>query len=266
MIRTVTIKRLAPFGRLLPRDVYFWLKAILLALIAIQAARLVALIVTPVGPLGDWRPAPPKLLSPEAQLALIASVDPFFRPGAMPDAAAAAPSDLKLFGVRAGAGLVPGAAVLGPSDDEQKSYVIGEEVAPGIILSAVNFDHVVLKRGNAPLTLYMEGAEPGAAGTDVAAEQSAASTAVAQAFDFVPRTDGDRVTGVTISPGGNPALFAAAGLRDGDVVVAVNGARITSNIDVQQLQSSLAPGARLVLTVERGGRAVPIALNIPGNP
>jgi general secretion pathway protein C len=68
-----------------------------------------------------------------------------------------------------------------------------------------------------------------------------------------------------VSPGLNQALFASAGFQAGDVIVAVNGARITSAADLAQLQSSLSPGARLSLTVERGAQTVPIALNLAGN-
>ena len=89
--------------------------------------------------------------------------------------------------------------------------------------------------------------------------------AIADAFTFKPRTSGAAVTGVMVSPGPNKAPFAASGLRQGDVIVAVNGARITSLIDVQHLQASLAPGARLVLTVERGAQTLPIPLNLPAN-
>lgn len=267
MIRTLSIQQLTPLRRLVRGDVYFWAKALLLAIIAIEIARVAALVIAPAGPLGDWRPAPPKLLSPEAQLALLASVDPFSRGGpAAPSQPGAAP-DLKLFGTRASAGAIPGSAIVGASENEQKAYLVGEEVSPGLVLSAVYFDHVELKRGNTPIMLYMEGADPASAAPagDTGAQPSALSSAVANAFEFKPRMQGDKVTGIVVAPGSNAALFNAAGLRSGDVVVAVNGAKITSLIDVQQLQSSIAPGARLVLMVERGGQAVPVALNIPGN-
>jgi general secretion pathway protein C len=82
---------------------------------------------------------------------------------------------------------------------------------------------------------------------------------------FGPRTTGGRVSGILVNPGRNPALFQSSGFRSGDVIVAVNGARISSPVDVTQLQNSLSPGARLALTVERGAQAVPISLNIAGN-
>ena len=88
MIRTLTVRRLA-IGRLLPTDLFFWLKALLLALVAFQAANLFWVIATPVGPLGDWRPTAPRFLSPEAQTAVLAAVDPFSRTSASPASAAA---------------------------------------------------------------------------------------------------------------------------------------------------------------------------------
>lgn len=270
MIRTLTIERLGAYRRLLPSDVYFWAKAILLAGIAIQLARLLWTLATPVGPFGDWRPAPARLLSAEAQAALIATVDPFVRgPGAQGTAAAAAAApavDLQLFGVRASQGSVPGSAILGPADGEQRSFAVGDEVAPGVKLAAVHFDHVVLARGTARQTLHMPGSENGGAGAAGTAGTSRAAAAVGDAFQLAPRNQGGRVTGVTVNPGRSSALFTASGFRPGDVIVAVNGARITSMIDVQQLQSGIAPGARLMLSVERGAETVPIALNVPGNP
>ncbi|MFP5328537.1 MAG: type II secretion system protein N [Alphaproteobacteria bacterium] len=264
MIRTLTVRRLAAFGRWLPNDIYFWLKAVLLALVAIQAARLFWVVVVPVGPFGEWRPAPPRLLSPEAQAAIVASVDPFFRPGAMQQATSAPAIDLQLLGTRAGEGSLPGSAILGSADGEQKSYLVGEEVAPGVKLADVFFDHVVLKRGGATQTIYMPQTE-GAASAGHGAAGAAAASAVGNAFQLKPRKQGERVTGALVSPGADQRLFAAAGFREGDVIVAVNGAQITSMIDVQQLQSSIAPGARLLLTVERGAAKVPIALNLPSN-
>jgi general secretion pathway protein C len=176
-------------------------------------------------------------------------------PGA--EAAAAAPAGLQLFGTRLGSDGVPGSAILGPPEGDQRSYVIGDEVAPGVKLAAVHFDRVELERGGIRQVLAMPGAE-----TSRAAPSGAA---IADAFDFKPRMNGSSVTGAIVSPGRNSVPFAASGLRQGDVIVAVNGARITSLIDVQQLQAGLAPGARLILTVERGAQTLPIPLNLPAN-
>jgi general secretion pathway protein C len=181
-----------------------------------------------------------------------------------------------LFGVRENRGSGAGAAILGAPDGEQTSFRVGEEVAPGVKLAAVFFDYVVLDRGGRQEKLYMDqpaagggaGAMPAApASTSGGAspEQSLSASAARSAFTLAPRNRGGQVTGVAVSPGADPALFASAGFQSGDVIVAVNGARITSAADLAQLQSSLAPGARLSLTVERGAQTVPIALNLAGN-
>ena len=267
MIRTLKLERWSAFRRLLPSDVYLWLKALLLALLAIQFARLLWTVVTPVGPLGEWRPPSPRPLPLAMQTALLSTVDPFFRTTALAAAAqpaAAVPSDLQLFGTRTGAGA---SAIIGKEGGEQKSYAIGEDVAPGVKLVSVLFDRVVLESGNSRSDLVMPSMDGSALPQNAGgAGSTAAATTIAQAFDLKPRQSGAQVTGVTVAPAGNPAIFQAAGFQAGDVVLAVNGARISSPIDVQQLQSTLVPGARLTLSIERGGRVVPLAINIPAAP
>lgn len=259
MIRTLVVERWSLIGRWLPADVYFWLKALLLAGIAVQLARLLWVVLTPVGPFGDWRPASARILPPQVQAGILAAVDPFNR-GAATGSAPAPNVTMTVFGVRADAG-GGGSAILGTPDGEQKSFAVGDEVAPGVRLAEVSFDHVVLAQGERRQTLYMAGADEAEPAAPSAAGPAAA--AVSQAFAIRPRTQGGRVTGAIVSPGAHEAIYQSAGFRPGDVVVAVNGARISSQIDVQQLQSSVVPGARLLLTVERGAQTVPIALNIP---
>jgi general secretion pathway protein C len=272
------VERWSLFRRWLPTDVYLWLKAILLALIAIQLARLLWIVVMPVGPMGPWRPAQARLLSQQAQAAVFASVDPFYRNGP-PAAAVAATStlNLQLFGVRENRGSGDGAAIIGGPDGQQGSFAVGEEVAPGVRLSAVFFDYVVLDPGGRKEKLYLDGSEPTdampAAGPLPAAPGQAApavgqplsASAARQAFTLSPRQQGGRVTGVIVAPGPNPALYQAAGFQPGDVIVSVNGARITSQTDLVQLQSGLVPGARLSFMVERGAQIVPIALSLAGS-
>jgi general secretion pathway protein C len=274
VIRTIVVERWSLVERLLPRDLYFWLKAILLALIAVQLVRLAWLIMTPVGPFGDWKPAQARLLPAQTQSALIATVDPFFRgQTAAAHASAASTAGLQLFGVRQEGTSGNGSAIIGTPDGEQRSYVVGEEIVPGVKLAAVAFDYVTLDRGGgterlafpsevdaeAPLPVAPTGAAAAAAGSGLTA------AALRQAVSFAPRNQGTRITGIVVSPGRNPEIFHTTGFLPGDVVVAVNGARITSATDVQQLQNSLAPGARLALTVERGAQAVPLALNLTGD-
>lgn len=276
MIRTIVIEKWSLYRRFVPSDAYLWAKALLLALVAIQASRLLWLIATPVGPLGNWMPSTATTLSPQVQAAVLASVDPFFRSSNVVGEAAAEVA-VTLHGIRGDGGLGGGSAIIGLADGTQRNVMVGEEVSSGVRLSAVYFDYVLLDLGGEKqqkLYLDEEGAAaaaiatapPGGTSAPAAATGSAlTAAAIRQAVSFAPRSRDGRINGIIISPGTDAALFAAAGFRNGDVVVAVNGARITSPTDVAQLQSSIAPGARLVLTVERGAEAVPIALNIAGN-
>lgn len=262
MIRSLKIQAFAPFRHRISLDLYTSLKALILATLGVLATQLVWTIVTPVGPFGDWRPSAPRTLSAEAQSALLSSIDPFFRSGAAgASAGAAAPSDLQLFGTRLGSDGLPGSAILGRPDGEQRSYVVGEEVAPGVKLAAVYFDHVDLDRGGVRQSIAMPGAEA-SGGT---APGGQAATSIADAFNFKPRMNGSTVTGAIVSPGRQKVPFNSSGLRQGDVIVAVNGARVASLIDIQQLEAALAPGARLILTVERGAQTLPIPLNLPAD-
>ncbi len=259
MFRSLKIQAFAPFRHRLSFDSYTSLKVLILAALAVLATQLVWAIVTPVGPFGEWRPATPRTLSAEAQSALLSTVDPFFRSGAAgTPASAAAPTGLQLFGTRLGSDGIPGSAILGPADGEQRSYLVGEEVSPGVKLAAVYFDRVELDQGGIRQSIAMPGAPE-------AASPGQPTTSVADAFSFKPRMSGTAVTGVIVKPGRDLVPFNASGLRRGDVIVAVNGARVTSLIDIQQLQASIAPGARLILTVERSARTLPIPLNLPAN-
>jgi general secretion pathway protein C len=252
------IQAFAPLRQRVHLDAYTLLKATMLAALAFVFTQLVWAVVTPVGPFGDWRPTAARPLSAEAQSAVLATVDPFFRSGtAGPQAQEAAPVGLQLFGTRMGSDGVPGSAILGSAEGGQRSFAVGEEVAPGVKLAAVRFDHVELDRGGVRQSLYMPGSEETAT--------TAPAQSMADAFEFKARMSGAAVTGAVVGPGRNKVPFDSSGLRQGDVIVAVNGARITSLLDVQQLHASLAPGARLILTVERGAQTLPIPLNLPAN-
>ena len=125
---------------------------LLLAGLAAQTARLLYAIVTPVGPLGDWRPA--QLVIPVDPAALLASFDPFFRVsgagGSGPAVVTSLP--LKLFGIRLNEATARGSAIIAGPDGLQRSVDVGEEIVPGVTLKAVAFDHVTVSRGGGNIT------------------------------------------------------------------------------------------------------------------
>jgi glutaredoxin-like YruB-family protein len=86
----------------------------------------------------------------------------------------------------------------------------------------------------------------GAAVADAAAMAAQGRTAAAQGA-YVGR----------VSPGG---AAAQAGLRVGDVIVALGGRPVRSDVHLSQLLAGVQPGQRLAVTVLRDGREVQAAL------
>lgn len=251
------------------------LLGILVLLLAIQAIRLVWLVVTPLGPMGDWQTRDVQILSPQSRLSLFSNFDPFFRSGPAASANVVTSLQLTLFGVRMNEGSGLGSAILAGPDGVQESYAVGDEIMSGVKLNTVLFDHVIIDRGGVMESLYLDQSIPaktvGAEG-DRNGQSSAPAEAstgnmptaemIASAFDLSPRNADGKVTGIVVSPRGESALFRAAGFQDGDIIVSVNGQPVSSTSDIATLKRQIIPGARLSLEVERGADTVPIAMNM----
>jgi general secretion pathway protein C len=244
------------------------LEAALLALIALQLARLIWAALTPVGPLGDWRPRATEPAGGSA--AALGGFDPFFRlSGGGPVTVTSL--NLRLFGIRQDQASGRGSAIIAGSDGRQRSIAVGEEVEPGVVLKAVDFDHVTISRGGADEQLFMDQSQgagtptppspapqPGVAPmivTPTAAPAAAAPPPPPPQVDVQPRMNGGQLTGVVVQPRGNSESLRALGLAPGDVVIAVNGRRIRTPGQAQALAADLA-SPRVSLQVERGGQVV----------
>lgn len=263
-----------------PRDLAPLLLAALLGgLLVWQAVRLLWMIVTPLSPLGAWQPQTAVIASPAERRALFASVDPFFRTGVQgPVSATVTALGLTLFGVNINEATGSGSAIIAGEDGIQTSYAVGEEIAPGVKLVGVAFDHVVLDRGGARESLFLDQSGDAAMAAPATAlpaptpEIGAAAPAATGATGelspdslkagvaFAPRTENGRVTGLVVQPQGDGAIFRAAGLRPGDVIRGINGRPIGSVGDAAALANQIAPGARISLEIERGASVVPVAI------
>lgn len=240
----------------LPRPTAFSaLELGLLALIAIQAARLFWTLVTPLGPVGDW-----KATSAAVPVSgnVLSEFDPFFRLSGSAGPATVTSLNLKLYGVREDRATGRGSAIIALPDGAQRSFAVGEEIMPGVTLAAVGFDSVTINRGGTAEQIFLDQSTPAPAGQAVPAPAAAApAPATAAPTQFQPRTNGGRVDGIVVNPGsdGGQAL-RAAGLEPGDVIVSVNGQRVSS---LEQAQNLIrASGGEVALVVDRGGRAVPL--------
>ncbi len=238
-------------------------EAALILLLLVQGGRLIWLFAAPSPETPQARP-----LS-DVDLGVLSRFDAFFRNGG--GGAEATPSDgggLTLFGVRAdGAG--GGSAIIGLADGRQVSVGAGEELEPGLTLTSVAPDHVMLSRGGAPFRLDFPDMASGVApAAPVAAAPPAASTPepasaegavvdpqrlIAQA-GLRPRIKGLGVNGLTVSASGDGGELRNAGLRSGDVILSVNGTALNSPQAIAALRGQLADAPSAQIQFERDGQ------------
>lgn len=281
-MRLVLDARARAFVRRVPIvTVYTALELALIALLAVQCARLVWALVTPVGPVGHWRPAE---LAP-APVGILRDFDPFFRASGGDAAGPAVVTSLQLtlFGTRMDAAQGGGSAIIAGPDGVQQSIGVGQEIVPGVRLKAVAFDHVTIDRGGAAEDLYLVQADqptppqplPGAplvGGIQIETPTTGPALAargitmaqVRADIGFIPRIDNGRVSGLTVRAQGSGAAFRAAGLRDGDVVTAIAGRPVTGPGDIERIAAQYAGGGSMPLTVERGQETLPLVITIAG--
>jgi general secretion pathway protein C len=249
---------------------YSWAELALLVLLAIQSARLVWMLLVPVGPVGDWR-ATSNIAAP-ADVSVLAAFDPFFRLDVPQGPATVSSLNLRLYGVREDRATGRGSAIIALPDGRQLSFAVGEEILPGVMLSAVGFDNVTITHNGATEQLFLDQstAAPvvGAptvvlpAAPDVAAPAVPPQPAPGQALNFTPRTRNGQVTGLLVTPGSDGGrAFAAAGFMAGDVIVQVNGQRVAS---LEQARAAMAQGSggEVSVMVDRGGQAVPLRVRV----
>nr|WP_313632209.1 type II secretion system protein N [Brevundimonas naejangsanensis] len=238
-------------------------EAALILLLLVQGGRLVWLFAAPTPQATQARPLP------EVDLGVLSRFDAFFRNGGAGEQTA--PSDgggLTLFGVRAdGAG--GGSAIIGLADGRQVSVGAGEELEPGLKLTSVAPDHVMLSRGGAPFRLdfpdMISGAAPAA--PEAAAQPAAPSPETASAEGAVvdpqrliaqaglrPRIKGLGVNGLTVSASGDGGELRNAGLRSGDVILSVNGTALNSPQALVALRGQLADAPSAQIQFERDGQ------------
>lgn len=240
---------------------------------AVQGARLIWTIVTPLAPIGDWHGIATQIVPLPERPALFGGFDPFFRAqasSAVSDVVTSLP--LTLYGVRTNEASGGGSAILAGADGVQMSWSVGETVMPGAILHSVAFDHVVISNNGVLEKLFIDqsvpaenvtppapSASPAAAVPGAAGNPAAKLTVqnLQQSIGFAPRTEGGRVTGLVVSAKDDGTMLGVAGLQKGDIITSINGRPVSAPAE---LAAQLRPGARLTLDVERGAQKVPVAI------
>jgi general secretion pathway protein C len=270
-------------------NLYSAAELLLLAGLAVQGGRLVWTVLTPVAPLGEWRPA--ALAVPGLPGSILAGFDPFFRlQGVQAGPAVVTALSLTLFGTRVDEASGRGSAIIAGADGIQNSVAVGDEIQPGVKLRAVAFDHVTIDRGGAEEDLFLvqpdatpaspEAIQRGGPGAIIAAPPRMQSPgtlpppgapttgggiAVGQLkseIGFIPRIDSGRISGLVVRAQGTGAVFRQAGLKEGDVVTSIGGRPVTGQGDLDRVTADFAKGGNIPITVERGTNTLPLSITI----
>ncbi len=242
--------------------------AVALIFATIQAARMFWAVMTPIAPIGDWRPSPVNVVPASERGALFGGFDPFFRTAqTMSDSDVVTSLPLTLFGIRTNEASGGGSAIIAGADGVQNSWSVGETIMPGATLHAVAFDHVVISNNGVLEKLYIDQSVPAenvtpdtlAPTPELTSEPTAKLNAqtLQQSIGLNPRNEGGKVTGLVVSAKDDGTMLSAAGLQKGDVITSVNGRPVSA---AAELASQLRPGARLTLEIERGAQKLPVAL------
>lgn len=243
--------------------------ALLLMLLAMQAVRLIWVVVTPLDQdnILVLHPEPPPV---DERIAQFLAYDPFFPASAEQKVANAGPLAFKLLGVSLNEGSGQGSAFLEMPDGQQASFMVGDEIIPGISFKEAAFDHIVITRNGRDELVFQDQSSPAPAADEGNPRGKNATMAtdgplpsadeIRQSASFSARKTGERVSGITVS-GQGPA-FQASGLIAGDIIVEIEGRPVKSADDIDTLQKALVPGAQLALSIERNGDVIPFTLSI----
>ena len=180
--------------------------------------------------------------------------------------------DLELLGVyHQGAG--EGLAIIGDGAGSQNLYRRGAAVSPNVSLSEVRPDHVVLDVGGRMESLYLDperragaaaAASPGADAPVARRLGALRRRAIAdpvslgKLIEAKPVRQGGRMQGFQLRQRGDDRLFEDVGLRDGDVLVEINGIRLDEPSKGFEALQELATAREVTARVERAGRSFTI--------
>ena len=219
-------------------------------------------LAKPMEPFGRWQSPGGAIAKPDPFI--LTRFDPFFRHTAVgPTAVTSLP--LKLFGTRLDQAMGRGSAIIATPDGLQSSYVIGDEIVPGVQLKSVAFDSVTLDRSGVKEQLFLDQSVvvPAASGPTsvllppvVRARPNLTPQSAIAGIGFSPRMEKGAVTGFVVGPKGAGEVFAASGLQQGDIVTQINGIEVKSTDDASRAMGNLAADGRISFTVDRAGKTV----------
>ena len=209
---------------------------------------------------------------PRLDKTILISFDPFHRdveasniPAQMVTSALETTLNLKVFGMRADTKGDSSSAIIQTPDNQQASYILGQEIIPGVTLKQVDIDFVLLDRNGVIERLSRQGKAEG--------EQSVhtAIALVALAFKaqdmindlrFYPQREGRNVIGYKMRTrrGGSVEKY---GFKQNDVITAINGESLTQNgVNITNIMKNLKQARYASIQILRNDAPMTIEVNL----
>lgn len=157
------------------------------------------------------------------------------------------------------------AAVIETGDGRQRLVRVGGQVAPGVRLEQVMRSSVALSVGAARQVLRFDGADAAAEPVAPAVPPAVAGLAGsvnAYRLGMEASRRGGRIRGFSVVDTARLPLLQQAGIRPGDVVLAVNGAPLVSEEKLMELPSEVAGAYRVEISFERGGQPMSATVDV----
>lgn len=194
--------------------------------------------------------------------------------------------NIRLVGVSASSNPERSAAII-EQGGKQQTYIVDDSIGgSNVTLEEIYADRVILNNNGRLETLQLEdiGEDRPAlslqvqpATVDVTASEVEADQSMADAISEVrnnpakltelvsiqPAVQQGELQGYRLTAGNNPRLFNQAGLKNGDLAVAINGYDLTNMQQATQLMGELANMTRANITVVRSGQRVELELELP---
>lgn len=180
---------------------------------------------------------------------------------------------LVLTGIIAAADPKSGLAIIGTSANNAKIYPVGERVPGNARVHAVYIDRVLLERDGTLEALMLPRKFAGGGPAPAVAPGASALDRMQRLISSEPGLISDvlrpqpvfadgKLRGYRVYPGRNAKAFASLGLRNGDLVLAVNGTALDDPTRGNDIFASLGNSDQARVTVMRNGQQQDITLNM----
>jgi len=251
---------------------------LLIVLIGVRAALLLADLAGPplVDPLGSTPAVQPVRNVVDVPSILRANLFGQSPPAAGSEAPLTS-MPLVLTGVVAAGDEKMGLAMIGAAANSIEMKRVGDVLPGGATLHAVHVDRVLLERGGAIEALplpdpspptFSAPPPPATTGAPVVSLQRVEQAIrgnpglIGQVMHRTPVFTDGRLRGIKVSPGPNAAAFARLGLRNGDLVTAVNGVQLNDEARSRDVFDSLSGAGEARVMVDRNGTSQELVLNL----